>query len=158
MKFRTKHMSAVGLLSILVLLITACEETSEPSVMPAHDHTQHKHHAMVELTTMGNNIAKPSVELTISKDPMSGWNLHINTANYRFTPEEVNRNNVANQGHAHLYIDGYKMARIYSHWYHIKDLTPGEHIVRITLNANDHSEFAYNGEHMAATATIIQPE
>ncbi len=149
------------------LLLSACgagnnthqnHETNEHS---GHDHSQHDHskhhHGPVELTSLGDNVIKPTIELDIQKDPMKGWNLHIQTQNYTFTPQKVNQDNIANEGHAHLYIDNYKIARIYSNWYHIVDLRPGEHTIRVTLNANDHSDFLFNGEEIAASVTVTQP-
>lgn len=82
------------------------------------------------------------VKLEITKDKMSGWNLLIHTKNFRFTPENVNQKNKAGEGHAHLYINGEKFARIYSPSFHIPKLIGTDHEIRITLNANGHETLA----------------
>ena len=37
-------------------------------------------------------------QLEIVKDPMSGWNLHIETTNFKFTPENVNSAHKSGEG------------------------------------------------------------
>ena len=87
----------------------------------------------------------PTVSFTLTKDSANdGWNLHILTTNFAFTPENENGKPVPNEGHAHLYIDG-ALSVVYGPWYHIDSLSPGTHTVTVSLNANDHSIFTANG-------------
>jgi uncharacterized membrane protein YphA (DoxX/SURF4 family) len=97
----------------------------------------------------------PTVDCDIEKDSASGWNIHIITANFAFTPENVNKPPIANQGHAHLYVDG-TLHVVYGSWYHIDDLAKGPHLIAVTLNANDHSVFAVNGVYVKKVKTITQ--
>ena len=145
------------ILLVSALLSGCVESDSEQSNSPAeHDHSKHDH-GLFELTSLGEEIPKPTLKLNIRKDPMSGWNLQIETSHFRFAPENVNTTNTANEGHAHLFIDDFKIARIYSEWYHLNNLTPGEHRVRVTLNTNTHAEIAYQGEPVVTETTITQP-
>ncbi|MBL4710342.1 MAG: hypothetical protein JKY48_18075 [Flavobacteriales bacterium] len=77
--------------------------------------------------------------LKVTKDSMSGWNLHFDTKNFQFTPENASKKHIAGEGHTHLIINGDKAARIYSNWFHIPEL--GYQIVELelTLNANSHA-------------------
>lgn len=120
-----------------------------------HDHNKHSH-SLLNVEHFGENTLFPAATLNIEQDSVSGWNLHIKTENFTFTPQQVNNTAQMGEGHAHLYIDNYKMARIYSNWYHIKNLTPGKHEVRVTLNANDHSTWANRDQAISASAIIIQ--
>ena len=99
----------------------------------------------------------PTVAIQMHPDSMGGWNLEITTTNFTFTPQNVNSAVVPNQGHAHLYIDGIKIARVYGNWFNVPAsilTTHGTHQVKVTLNANDHSELTYMGATIQATTTV----
>ena len=83
----------------------------------------------------------PAVELALTEDPVAGWNLHAMTSNFRFAPERSGGDHVAGEGHAHVYVDGEKIARLYGPWLHIPSMSPGA-TVEVTLNANDHRPLA----------------
>ena len=137
-------------------LLAGCSGDSEPSsvsVEKVHDHSKHMHD-VIEASDFGEQI--PAVKLVINEDSMSGWNLQIVTDNFSFAPEQVNQDANANEGHAHIFVNDYKFHRVYSHWLHLKKLTPGEHTIRVTLNANDHSEWSHNGRVISAQVSIIQ--
>jgi hypothetical protein len=97
----------------------------------------------------------PSVDIKIIKDASSGYNLQLITKNFKFTPEKINAANIMNEGHAHIYINGKKI-RLYSEWYHIDDeqLTRPINQIRVTLNANDHSEYTVNSRPVEAIGAI----
>lgn|GEM_PF-51423 len=137
--------------------------STTPTTMSHHDT-----HVMAATTTtsemhMHSGIdvsswpAKPTVAITMHPDSMGGWNLEITTTNFQFAPQNVNGVVIPNQGHAHLYIDGVKIARVYGNWYNVPAsilATHGTHQVKVTLNANDHSELMSNGTVIQATETI----
>ncbi len=99
----------------------------------------------------------PTVNFTITRDPVSmgGWDVHITTTNFTFTPQDVNQAPVADQGHAHLYVDD-AMYVVYGNWYHLDDVPIGQHTITVSLMANDHSIFSENGKWIEATTTITQ--
>lgn len=98
----------------------------------------------------------PSVEVEVTEDPKSGYNVRVTTTDFTFTPESVgDEATTSGQGHAHLYVDGQKVARLYGEWYHLdRDLSAGDHDIRVSLNADDHSEYVTGGEPIEATTTI----
>lgn len=102
----------------------------------------------------------PSVDFDIEPDPHGGWNVRINTDGFEFTPDEVNGDAAGGQGHAHIYVDDAKFARVYSEYYHLpaSAVPEGEHTVMVTLNADDHSSWAVDGEAIAASATVTGAE
>ncbi|MFK5920989.1 MAG: hypothetical protein QM496_02325 [Verrucomicrobiota bacterium] len=96
----------------------------------------------------------PGLAMAIHKDPVAGWNLELTTENFKFAPQAAGFDPVDGEGHAHLYIDGRKVARLYGLWYHIPRLDPGKHEVVVTLNANNHSGLSVNGKEVTERAEI----
>jgi len=111
-------------------------------------------HAPLDITSWP---MKPTVAIELHPDTMSGYNLEVKTENFRFAPEHVNTAVVANEGHAHVYVDGKKIARLYGNWMHLpKELFVGvgDHHVLVTLNANDHSDLAHGGTKIEAKGMV----
>lgn len=48
------------------------------------------------------------MELDAQPDPHGGWNLHLTTQRFTFTPPDQNGRARAGQGHAHVYVDEQK--------------------------------------------------
>jgi hypothetical protein len=98
----------------------------------------------------------PTVSFTLTKDTLDGWDLHINTTNFTFTPQNINQAPIADQGHVHLYIDG-NLTVVFGPWFHISgdQLPPGTHTIVVSLNANDHSIFSYGGKNIQAMQTLV---
>ena len=105
-----------------------------------------------DVVEMTQNV--PSVRIDAYKDPLSGWNLHIMTANFMFDPPGLP--NELGHGHAHVYVDGVKIGRAYGEWYYF-DLPQGCHDVEVHLNANNHSNYVSGDEFIHATATACAP-
>lgn len=100
----------------------------------------------------------PALKLTIEPDAKSGFNVHLDTTDWTWAPEQVNTAPVPNTGHAHLYVDGIKVARLYGPWYHLEGLSPGQHDVYVTLNANDHSDYAAGDQGViGARHSVVHP-
>jgi len=124
---------------------------SEDSASASRQNAHHHDHGVIELSNEGRI---PRVDLVVHKDAMSGRNLEIVTENFRFAPEHASSEHLAGEGHAHLYLDGEKIARVYGHWFHVPEPGPGTHSVRVTLNANSHQDLAVGGELIADTETL----
>ena len=58
-------------------------------------------------------------------------------------------------GHAHIYVDGVKVGRLYGEHYHLGSIAPGEHTLRATLNANSHEEYAIGGAIVEDSITVV---
>ena len=113
----------------------------------ASTHASYPNHMLMDhgVIDVGNDQKVPEIEqLTITKDSMSGWNLYISTKNFEFTPSKVGSTHIAGQGHAHLYINGKKAARIYSNWFHLPKLEYEINELEITLNSNAHTTMTLN--------------
>ncbi|WP_052745564.1 hypothetical protein [Allosalinactinospora lopnorensis] len=98
----------------------------------------------------------PSVELKAEPDTYNGWNLRLLTENFEFTPEDIGDEARDGAGHGHLYINGEKYMRVYSEWAHLPAaaVPEGEHVLVMTLNANDHSTWAVDGQPIQAETQV----
>jgi hypothetical protein len=96
--------------------------------------------------------------LTVSPDPVGGWNLQIQTQHWAFAPERVNQSSLTTEGHAHLYLNGEKLTRLYSNWYYLPSLPPGEHTLTVGLNANGHEALMHQGTPIQDSVTITVTE
>ena len=124
-----------------------------------HDHTAHDHgdgtHDAAHDTLTEAGIPAPELTLMLHPDGAQSRNLHIGITNFEFAPEAVNGPHVPGQGHAHIYVNGVKVARAYGPWMQLDALPKGEHTIRVTLNANDHTQLAVDGEPIEATAQVV---
>lgn len=133
----------------------------------ADDHTRndgddHTHDATATSDAHGHDVfmqpavvPAPTASADLAVDPMGGYNLHIVTSNWTWKPELVNTDPVANEGHAHIYVDGVK-TRVYEPWQHLK-LAPGTHTIRVTLNVNKRAEIMADGQLVESTIRVEDP-
>lgn len=96
----------------------------------------------------------PQVAIMVQPDPMAGYNLHVMTTNFAFSPERASLQNVTGEGHAHVYINGEKLGRLYGAWMHLDGLPQGQVEIRVTLNTNDHRPLAVDGTPVSAVQMI----
>ena len=61
---------------------------------------------------------------------------------------------MAGEGHAHVYVNGTKIARLYGTWMHIGSLPPGDVEVRVALSSNDHKALAVNGQPVQVAVAV----
>ena len=118
--------------------------------LDGHDHAEHDHSEILEVS----EGAAPGLSISVVKDPDAGWNLFVDAENFRFAPANVGKTHVPGEGHAPVYVNGTKVARIYGPWYHISALPEGEAQVRVTLNSNDHKALALGGKPLEAAVTV----
>jgi len=132
--------------------------TTKTTSADSHDHdaaeSSHSHdHEMFEVSDIGS--APAITAMTVTEDPKSGWNLTLVTDNFTFAPQNASGQHIDGEGHAHIYVDGEKLTRLYSHNYYLGELAEGEHTIRVTLNTNDHKDYAVDGEVVEASKTIV---
>ena len=90
----------------------------------------------------------PGVKIRLVRDAHTrgALNLFLDLKNFRFAPEEVNKSSRINEGHAHLYVNGKKLTRLYSASYFMDKLPKGNLEIRVTLNTNMHEDLSYGGK------------
>ena len=99
--------------------------------------------------------ARPTLDTAVYRDPGAGWNLNVITTNFTFDAKSAGLENVEGHGHAHVYVNGVKLGRVYGAWHHIGALPLGENEVTVSLYANDHSALASDGVKITSTSTVI---
>ena len=110
----------------------------------------HAHDQVVETAGM-------SVQVTAEVDPIDGINVFIVPSGFVFAPENVNQADVDGEGHAHIYVDGEKVSRVYGERFHLTGVGQGDHEIRVTLNANSHGAYAVGGQVVQAVAHLSVP-
>lgn len=115
------------------LVLTACGSEDPTLAAPAA--------ASPTATTSASPSAQveAALSVTATPDPMAGANLHVVATGFRWAPEHASGPAVAGEGHAHVYVDGTKVGRLYGEWMHL-DLEAGRHEIRVSLNGNDHKD------------------
>lgn len=128
---------------------TTLHEISEHAIPIVHSNMDHG------LLDVSNDAIIPEIEeVLISKDAMSGWNLLIKTHNFKFSPELVNQDHLPGHGHAHVYINNEKFARVYAPNFHVPELLGDKNIIKVTLNANGHEALTNNSKSIAVEMAI----
>ena len=134
------------------------------ATLDGHDHatdhgpmtqtSEHSDHAHGEVIAVPAGADAPTLQARLSVDPVSGWNLEVVTTGFSFAPENSGQAHVPGQGHAHLYVNGEKIARLYGPWVHIGSLPEGEAVIEVTLNSNDHRTLAVGDTPLSAKITV----
>ncbi len=84
--------------------------------------------------------------------------VRVLTKGFRFAPAHLDGKPVPREGHAHLYVDGVKVTVLLGPWLYVGGLKPGKHTLRVTLNANNHADYARNGKVIEARTTVVAPK
>ena len=98
-----------------------------------------------------------SLKVGVVAEDEGGVNLYLLTSDWTWSPENVNNSHVPGEGHAHIYVDGEKMGRVYGSYHYLSGLEPGERHIRVTLNSNDHSALTYEGSPVEASTMVTVP-
>ncbi|MFT4532525.1 MAG: zinc and cadmium transporter [Candidatus Saccharimonadales bacterium] len=91
-------------------------------------------------------VASGDIVPTVTLSPeltAAGLNLRTQVTDFTFTPEKEGEQAAAAEGHAHLYVNGVKITRIYSEWAFVPAGILPSHFdqITVTLSNNDHSEY-----------------
>ncbi|WP_444906442.1 hypothetical protein ACJJIR_18625 [Microbulbifer sp. SSSA008] len=135
-----------------IVSVSMTAYAAQPNPHAGHNGDQHP---VIEIPL---HVAAPRIELDMSRDDMSGYNLHIDYDRFELeSPRFANDDSEQFlEGHAHLYINGEKIQRLYGSDLHIpgKLLKPGFNQVTVTLNAHDHSTWSRGGKRILATLFV----
>ncbi|MEV0923958.1 hypothetical protein AB0I99_02275 [Streptomyces spongiicola] len=98
----------------------------------------------------------PTVTLTVRPDAEDGWNVRLAVGRFRFTPDSVGGAAVLGTGHAHLLLDGAKIARVYGGSYHLpaERIPAGGGTLTARLVADDHTAWAVEGRPVEDTVRL----
>jgi hypothetical protein len=103
----------------------------------------------------------PKATLDIQKDPTGGFNVQVVTSNFVWRPEMASMQHVSGEGHAHVYLDGRKIMRIYNEWFHLNtyqfSTRSGEQLLSIEFVGNDHAPYTIQGLPVGAEQIVDVP-
>lgn len=143
---------------------SAAAPAATESAMPMedsdrHDHTDHGDAAHAHEHSDGHEVPEgtlpPTLAAEVAWSPLGGWDLHLAVTHFRLAPERVSTEHIAGEGHAHVYVDGEKVGRVYGHAFHLGHLLPGEREVRVELSANDHAPVIVDGHPVEVVVTVF---
>jgi hypothetical protein len=105
------------------------------------------------------NMPEPTLSVTATPDTMGGFNIHAVTTNFKWTPELAGKVAEPNAGHAHIYVNGTKVGRMYSEWQYLgaSYFKKGTNTIEVSLNANDHKDF-YSKDGMHKIESRVEVE
>lgn len=122
--------------------------TPDPQSMQAHMAMGHG--------TMVQNVSPdegPTLMLSAMQND-SGWVAQIKATNFTFSEELQDSEHVPGTGHGHIYLGGMKLGRVFGDTFALGQLPPGKHVLRVTLNTNDHRAYVVDGQPVAAESII----
>lgn len=96
----------------------------------------------------------PRVALNVFPLTHGGYNVQVETANFMFAPQNVDIAAAPGEGHAHLYVDGVKIARVYGEWHFIEALPQDAETVTAVLYTNDHRAFTVDGAKVSDSISL----
>ena len=103
----------------------------------------------------------PKATLDVQKDPTGGFNVQVVTSNFVWRPEMASMQHVPGEGHAHVYLDGRKIMRIYNEWFHLNtyqfSTRAGEQLLSIEFVGNDHAPYTIQGLPVGAEQIVDVP-
>jgi hypothetical protein len=141
---------------ILYLVATAC---MAQTMSMDHSHTP---------IALPQGAKQPRLSISLAKDVMSGYNLTLTTENYQLGAPPLTTdmqqlmtmstamNDQVVSGHAHLYINGQKIQRIYGQQVHLPAnlFKQGINSISVTLNDHVHRYWTVNNKKILATIMI----
>lgn len=139
------------LISIAVLVVSNGYDSGEA------DLTYFEEEKEDSIAWQGEN---PNLDISVYPDRATGHNIRINVENFVFAPENVNQHHIEGEGHAHVYIDGEKVDRVYNNYFYLYKLPSKgqEYNLTVSLHANDHRMYFYDGEPIKDSQLILSPK
>ncbi|KMW59150.1 hypothetical protein AIOL_004131 [Candidatus Rhodobacter oscarellae] len=97
----------------------------------------------------------PTISMQLSqKGPTGPWEGQLTVENFSFAKDAVDGPHQPGQGHAHLYLNGLKLGRLFTTEFTIGELPAGTYEVVVVLNTNDHRSYATGRVPVLASETI----
>lgn len=131
---------------------------------PVHAQMDHSHMPL----EVPEDAPVPALTLHLEADSMSGYNLHLDTRHFKLEPPpgsmsmgqmmSATRDDDSGMlnGHAHLYVNGRKVQRLYGPNVHLpaKLFQPGVNQITVTLNNHGHMDLVHHGDQILASLFI----
>lgn len=105
-------------------------------------------------------VRVPEMGVALFVDVMDGYNLQLEVRHFEIIPPikklMASASNAQLEGHAHLYVNGVKIQRVYGHYLHLpgKLFRSGINTITISLNDHTHATWTVKGIEIQATLTV----
>ena len=163
-----RGVAKVGVLVVALCGMPAGAETGGPArgAEPAHSHGAHGHGAPTATGADDHDhegvhrvaaAQAPSLALGVRIDTQGRFVLILDTQDFQFSREHADGAHVDGEGHAHIYVDGVKLGRIYAREHPLEGLEPGRREVRVALFTNDHRAYASDAGRAEITIVLLVP-
>jgi len=86
-----------------------------------------------------------------------GFELNLDAQNFTFKQAADDAMHVAGEGHAHVYLNGLKLGRVYEGTYQIGALDAGDYILTVSLNTHDHRPYLDGDAPVSQTLSFTIP-
>lgn len=173
----TRHSSAMRCLSFAVIALASCSQApaSIDESLPAQAAeaaspvgsatTAMMDHSHIPIDVPGG-VPVPSLSIQVERDWMSGLNLTLHTENYALIPPPAGLDMAAlmtasiqadtglAEGHAHLYVNGEKVQRIYGETLHLPDTLFKPGLNQISVSINNHGHMYWTADNRQILATL----
>jgi copper(I)-binding protein len=101
----------------------------------------------------------PTLSLDLPQGPCTaGFPLALRVENFTFVQADGDAVHVPNQGHAHVYLNGLKLGRLYAPTFDVGGLAPGTYRLRVSLNTNDHRPYLKGGAAVSQVVDFALPQ
>ncbi|WP_134683127.1 hypothetical protein [Brevibacillus migulae] len=94
----------------------------------------------VEQVSPVSEKAKPTLQVSHTLHD-GDLHLQLTVTSFRFSLENMGKENRDGEGHVHLYLDDKKVAKIFDNNYIYKDIPKGKHQVVVELAHNNHDSY-----------------
>ncbi len=121
---------------------------------------QHGGRAMMDHSMTNGVEVSPSPTISFAAPPSvsaDGFRVNLSVENFDFVPAPDGATHAPNKGHAHIYLNGLKLGRLYEDSFNIGALSPGDYVLRVALNSNDHRPYVLNGTPVEAAFAFKLP-
>lgn len=144
--------AAINFIILFALFAFPYENLSQKVYAKARAQEKASAHPQFEIP---KGAITPTIMIHPYKDSMGGWNLHLMTENFIFTPQSAGKDDVMGEGHAHLFVNGKKTARVYGNWVHVS-IGKGVNKVKVNLTTNSHKDYYFNGKPVEAEIELSE--
>ena len=109
---------------------------------------------MGDIHVIGEGEMVPQISLSVTQEG-PGWRVTLQTRHFAFDEANMGKDHAPGTGHGHIYVGGMKLGRLFEPTFLIGALPAGEHVVRVTLNTNDHRAYVADDRPISAEAVIL---
>lgn len=108
------------------------------------------------MTTGVQTSPSAKIQLTTERSPGSqSVEIAVSVENFTFVRAPDDAPHIPHEGHAHIYLNGLKLGRLYETHFALGAVPKGTYDLTVSLNSNDHQPYVENGKPIAQTLSFV---